>query len=95
VQSVYPVPIATIFQCPATDWFGVSYHFEGCQPHYVLDTHLMLDDALRAADPHNERIWEDPSDADESKLLVSRHFVNGSVEWRLHRMRATGRSTKS
>jgi hypothetical protein len=59
VQSVYPVPIATIFQNPMTGWFGVSYHFEGRQPHYALDTHFALDDALRAADPHNERIWEE------------------------------------
>ncbi len=88
MQSVYPVPIAAIFQNPATGWFGVSYHFEGRQPHYVLDTHLTLDDALRAADPHNERIWEEPSDADESRLLVSREYVDGSVEWRLCRMRA-------
>jgi len=95
VQSVYLVPIATIFQNPATGWFGVSYHFEGRQPHYVLDTHLTLDDVLRAADPHNERIWEEPSDADKGRLLVSREYVNGSVEWRLHRIRATGRSTKS
>jgi hypothetical protein len=66
----------------------VSFHFEGRQAHYVLDTHLTLDDALRAADPHNERIWEEPSDADESRLLVSREYVDGSVEWRLCRMRA-------
>ena len=88
MQSVYPVPIATIFQNPATGWFGVSFHFEGRQPHYVLDTHLTLDDALRAADPHKERIWEEPGDADESKLLVSREYVDGSVEWRLCSMRA-------
>ncbi len=88
MQSSYPVAIATIFQNPATGWFGVSFRFEGRQPHYVLDTHLTLDDALRAADPHNERIWEEPSDADESRLLVSREYVDGSVEWRLCRMRA-------
>ena len=88
MQSVYPVPIATIFQNPATGSFGVSFHLEGRQSHYVLDTHLTLDDALRAADPHNERIWEEPSDADESRLLVSREYVDGSVEWRLCRTRA-------
>jgi len=42
----------------------------------------------RAADPHNERIWEEPSDADESRLLVSREYVDSSVEWRPSRMRA-------
>jgi hypothetical protein len=40
------------------------------------------------ADPHNERIWEEPSDADESTLLVSREYVDGSVAWRLCRVRA-------
>jgi hypothetical protein len=71
-----------------TGWFGVSYHFEGRQPHYALDTHFALDDALRGADPHNERIWEEPSDADESRLLVSREYVDDSVERRLCRTRA-------
>jgi len=33
--------------------------------------------------PYRERIWEDVSDADETKLLVSRDFKEGTVGWRM------------
>jgi hypothetical protein len=42
-----------------------------------------LERALAWIDPWNERVWEQPSDADESCLLVSRRYVPGSVLDRL------------
>ncbi len=51
--------------------------------HHKIDTFSSVDDALGWCDPHREHIWEEPSDADESKLLVSRDFKEGTVGWRM------------
>jgi hypothetical protein len=40
--------------------------------HHEIDTFRTLEHAMRWADPWGERIWEEPSDADESAVLVSR-----------------------
>ncbi len=40
--------------------------------HYRIDTFDILEWALHWADPWQERIWEEPSDTDESAVLVSR-----------------------
>jgi hypothetical protein len=40
---------------------------------------LTLPAALAACDPHGERVWEQASDADENKILVSRSYMPGSV----------------
>jgi hypothetical protein len=34
---------------------------------------------LEACDGHGEHIWEDASDADEKKILISRAYKPGSV----------------
>jgi hypothetical protein len=34
---------------------------------------------LAACDPHGERVWEEASDADENKILISRSYKLGSV----------------
>jgi len=34
---------------------------------------------LAAGDPHGERVWEEASDADESKILIPRAYKPGSV----------------
>jgi len=31
--------------------------------------------------PHREHIWEEAPDADETKLLISRDFKEGTVGW--------------
>lgn len=73
------VPITEIFAVPGTGYFGYSIRFEGRSPHYTLATCLTLQDALASCDPHSERIWEEASDADEGKLLISRSYKAGSV----------------
>jgi hypothetical protein len=34
---------------------------------------------LAACDPHGERVWEEASEADENKILISRSYKPGSV----------------
>lgn len=48
-----------------------------------MDTCLTLQDALEACDGHGEHVWDDASDADENKILVSRSYKPGSVLDRL------------
>jgi hypothetical protein len=70
--KAYPVPDCTLFYDAATGMYAFSFRFACRKPHYVMDTFRTLEDAKLCADPHGERVWEEPSDADETKLLVSR-----------------------
>jgi hypothetical protein len=47
---------------------------------------LTLQPALAAFDPHRERVWEEASDADENKILMSRSYQPGSVQDLISRM---------
>jgi len=38
---------------------------------------------LHWCDPHREHIWEEASDADETKLLIARDFKEGTMGWRM------------
>jgi len=40
---------------------------------------LTLQAALAACYPHGERVWEEASDADENKILISRSYHPASV----------------
>jgi hypothetical protein len=42
----------------------------------LVDTCLTPEHALQACDPHGELAWEDASDADETKILISRRWIN-------------------
>jgi hypothetical protein len=68
---------------PATRLYCFTVSFPGKHPHYSMDVFDSIESALEWIDPHQERIWEEPSDADESRLLVSRAYKPGSVEDRL------------
>ena len=72
------IPICEIFHVPATGWYGFSYHFAGRPPHYTLNTCRTLQDALDNCDPHKEHVWEEASDADANKILISRGYKPGS-----------------
>lgn len=50
---------------------------------HMIDTFKSIDDALGWCGPHRERIWEEPSNAGESKLLISRAFKEGTAGWRM------------
>jgi hypothetical protein len=40
----------------------------------MLDSCLTLQDVLEPSDSHREQIWEEASDADEAKILISRAY---------------------
>ena len=77
------IPETTIFYDPATGCYGFSTRFPGHRPHHVIDTFRSVVDVFGWCDPHRERIWEEASDADETKLLISRDFKEGTVGWRM------------
>jgi hypothetical protein len=69
------IPETTIFYDPATGWYGFSTRFPGRHPHHSIATFDTVDQALAWCDPHR--------DADETKLLISRDFKEGTVAWRM------------
>ena len=75
------IPETTIFYDPASGYYGFSTRFPGQPSHHTLATFDTVDQALAWCDPHRERIWEETSDADETKLLVSRDFKEKTVGW--------------
>jgi hypothetical protein len=52
--------------------YGFSTRLPGVRPHWMIDTFTSLEDVMRWVDPWRGRVWEEPSDADESRILVSR-----------------------
>jgi len=78
--SMRPVSIAEVYHHPQTGYFGYRYFFEGRLPHYTLAGYPTLPATLAACDPHSERVWEEASDADENKILISRAYKPGSVQ---------------
>jgi hypothetical protein len=91
-----PVPECTLFYDAATGMYGFSFRFAGGKPHFVMGTFRTLEDAKTSADPHSEMVWEEPSDADESKLLVSRTLKPGAVQfYRGLNFRRTARASLS
>ena len=64
---------------PQTRYYGFTFHFEGQRVHHKIDTFETLELAMRWADRWGERIWEEPSDADESAVLMSRRKRAGEL----------------
>jgi len=65
-----------------------------------MDTFHSVEDVFGWCDPHRERIWEEASDADETKLLISRDFKEGTVgladgAFDAHRTRCDDREVSS
>jgi hypothetical protein len=57
--------------------------------HYVMGVSSSMGDALAWIDPHGERTWEESSDADDTRVLISRRYKEGSVAEGLTGMPAT------
>lgn len=74
-----PVPEISITFDPTTQCYGFSTRLPGMRPHWIIDTFTSLDDVMRWVDPWKERIWEEPSDANEDALLVSRGKRAGAL----------------
>jgi hypothetical protein len=77
------IPIAEVSAVPGTGYFGYTVRFDGRPPHDILDTCLTLQDALDSCEPQRERVWQEASDADETRILISRSYKPGSVPERL------------
>jgi hypothetical protein len=84
------IPETTIFYDPATGGYGFSTRFPGQPPHHTIATFDSVDEVLAWCDPHREHIWEEASDADETKLLISRDFKEGTVAGRMAHFDAGG-----
>ena len=72
-----------VFYDPATGYYGFSTRFVGLKPHHTMVSFSSVKDALNWCDGSRERIWEEASDADETKLLISRDYKEGTVGWRM------------
>ena len=88
------IPETTIFNDPAIGSYGFSTRFPGQRPHHTIATFNSVDEVLAWCDPHRERIWEEASDADETKILVSRDFKEGTVGWRMAHLTLTELSAR-
>jgi hypothetical protein len=76
-----PVPEISVTFDPAMRCYGFSTRLPGMRPHWMIDTFTSLEDVMRGVDPWRERVWEEPGDADESRILVSRlKFAAGRGE---------------
>jgi len=64
---------------PETCCYSFAFNFAGRPMHHRIDTFDSLEDVMRWADPWQERTWEEPSDADESAVLVSRAKRPGAL----------------
>jgi len=80
-QNLIVSPETTIFYDPATGYYGFSTRLPGRHLHHSIATFGSVEDTLRWCDPHRERIWEEASD--ETKLLISRDYKEGTVGWRM------------
>jgi hypothetical protein len=74
--------IAELTYNPATRYFGFRVRKPGHRVHFQMEVFPTLEDARAWIDPHHERVWEEPSDADEDVLEVSRDFKERCVAWR-------------
>jgi hypothetical protein len=83
------IPETTIFYDPATGWYGFSTRFPDRHPHHSIATFDTVEQALAWCDPHRESVWEEASDADETKLLISRDYKEGTVGWRMAHLTLT------
>lgn len=77
--STLPVPIAKITFDPQTRCYGFAFHFEGRPVHHRIDSFETLEQVMRWADPWNERVWEETSDADETAVLISMRKKPGTL----------------
>ena len=78
-----PIPETIIFYDATTGYYGFATRFPGGRAHHTIETFKSIEAALGWCDPHRERIWEEVSDADETKLLIARDFKEGTVGWRM------------
>ena len=73
------VPIGKIVFNPETGYYGFTVHFEGQRVHHQIDTFHPIESAKRWADPWDKRIWEEPSDDDETSPLISTRKKPGEL----------------
>jgi hypothetical protein len=86
----FPVPICTITFNPARAHYGFTTRFDGRLPHDQMATFTSVENVLAWVDPQGERVWEPASDADESRIMLSRAYKPGSTPWRCETLPARG-----
>ena len=59
--------------------YGFSTRLPGRRPYWVIDTFASLEDVMRWVDPWRERVWEEPGEADESRILISTRTKPGAL----------------
>ena len=74
-----PVPEISITFDPATRCYGFSTRLPGVRPHWAIDTFASLEDVMRWVDPWRERAWEEPGEAEETRILVSTRKKAGAI----------------
>ena len=77
------IPETTIFYNPETACYGFSTRYPAQHVHHAIDTFESVERVLSWCDSHRERIWSDASDADETKILISRDYKPDTVGWRM------------
>jgi hypothetical protein len=87
-MKAFPVSICTITFEAATGCYGFATRFKGKPPHDRMGTFESIENVLAWVDPQQERLWEPASDADESKVMLSRAYKPGSVPWRCENLPA-------
>jgi hypothetical protein len=79
IVGTLPTPIARIAFDPQTRCYGFAFNFDGHRVHHRIDTFDTLEWVKRWADPWDERIWEETSDADEIAVLISTRKKLGAL----------------
>ena len=67
-----PVPEISITFDPAKRCYGFPTRLPGMPPHWKITTFRSIEEVMLWVDPWRERVWEEPGEADESRILVSR-----------------------
>jgi hypothetical protein len=75
VCEILPFPKPAVSDFATTSKGGPTSHPDHYNASGLLDT----------CDPHKEHVWEEASDADENKILISRGYKPGSVLDRLEK----------
>jgi hypothetical protein len=75
-----PVPEISITFDPAIRCYGFYTRLPGMRPHWVIDSFRSMEEVMLWVDPWRERVWEEPSDADEDRAtVVAGEEVGGGI----------------
>jgi hypothetical protein len=76
VPALYPVPKWPITYNATTGMYGFECRLPGRKAHHCMGVFSSMGNALAWLDPHRERTWEETRDADDARVLISRHWIS-------------------